>query len=210
MRYTLVVNLDRCSGCDSCITACKYAHNLPLGAFYNRIQSVERGAFPHPTQYWLPRACQQCENAACQQVCPTGATYRDSETNAVLVRREECIGCGLCVTACPYGARSLNEAAGIAWKCDLCDCATAGSGKGDAAVDGARAGEDRSVPVCVHNCPCGARFFGDIDDPESDATRELARYGAEAVHTLPDPSGAAPTTHYILSPSVAAWAEDVL
>lgn len=198
MRMTLVVNLDRCSGCDSCITACKYAHNLPLGAFYNRVQSVERGQFPNTTQYWLPRACQQCENAPCQSVCPTGATYRDPATNAVLIDREECIGCGLCLDACPYDARSLSEATGIAWKCDLCDCAT----------DGAT--EEGAVPVCVHNCPCGARFFGDLDDPDSDVSRELAKYGEDAIHTLPDGVGASPTTRYILSPNIASWSEDVL
>ena len=53
----------------------------------------------------------------------------------------------------------------------------------------------------------GARFFGDYDDPESDVSRELAKYPEEAIHTLPDPNDAKPLTRYILSPKFASWKE---
>ena len=88
--------------------------------------------------------------------------------------------------------RQFNEDAGVVQKCTLCAQITA---DGD------------GVPACVHNCNCGARFFGDYDDPESDVSRELAKYPEEAIHTLPDPNNAKPLTRYILSPKFASWKE---
>lgn len=193
MRRTLVINLDRCSGCDSCVAACKYENGLPLGEYYNRMLSIgPTGTFPDIERYWLPVQCQQCENPQCVAVCPTGASYRDPDTNVVLVDRGKCIGCEYCIYACPYGVRDFSEEQGVAEKCTLCSQLTA---------------DGTDVPVCVHNCCAGARFFGDLDDPESDASKELAKYDDECIHSLPDPGGVKPTTRYILSPKVASWKE---
>lgn len=193
MKRTLVINLDRCSGCDSCVTACKYENELPLGSYFNRVVAVgPTGTFPHVEQYWLPVQCQQCEHPACVKVCPTGAAYRDERTGVVLIDAGKCIGCQYCIYACPYGVRSFDKEHGVAQKCTLCSQLTA---------DGS------DVPVCVHNCPCGARLFGDLDDSESDASKELARYGEDCIHTLTDPKNAHPTCTYILSPKIASWKE---
>ena len=193
MHRTLLVNLDRCSGCDSCIVYCKYANGLQLGEYYNRVVAVgPYGDFPYVSMYWLPTCCQQCENPQCVRVCPTGASYRDPDTNVVLVNGDKCIGCEYCLYACPYGVRSMNKATGVAQKCNLCSQYTA---------DGS------DVPICVHNCPTGARLFGDIDDPESDINKEIAKYPAECVHHLSDPKNAKPTCTYILSPQYAEWKE---
>ncbi len=192
MARCLVVNLDRCSGCESCITACKYENGLPLGEYFARVIPVESGKFPHTEQYWLPVHCQQCENPQCVNVCPTAASYRDEKTGVVLVAADKCIGCKYCIYACPYGVRSFSKQNGVAQKCTLCSQLTA-TGIDD--------------PVCVHNCPAGARFFGDLDDPESAASKELARYGEDSIFTLSDPNDAHPQTRYILSPSVAKWQE---
>ncbi len=150
MRKGLLINLDRCSGCDSCIVACKLENDLPLGHFYNKVIAVgPTGTFPDVEKYWLPSQCQQCENPACVHVCPTAASYRDPETGMVLIDKEKCIGCQYCIYACPYGVRQFNEDAGVVQKCTLCAQITA---DGD------------GVPACVHNCNCGARFFGDLDE----------------------------------------------
>ena len=94
MRKGLLINLDRCSGCDSCIVACKLENDLPLGHFYNKVIAVgPTGTFPNVEKYWLPSQCQQCENPACVHVCPTAASYRDPETGMVLIDKEKCIGC---------------------------------------------------------------------------------------------------------------------
>ena len=193
MKNTLVIDLDRCSGCDSCVAACKHENQMGLGVVRNHVSAVGPvGTFPDIEMYWLPMQCQQCENPGCIEVCPTGASYRDEETGVVLVNTEDCIGCESCLKGCPYGVRQVNEDAGVVQKCTLCAQITA---DGD------------GVPACVHNCNCGARFFGDYDDPESDVSRELAKYPEEAIHTLPDPNDAKPLTRYILSPKFASWKE---
>lgn len=126
------------------------------------------------------------------EVCPTAASYRDPKTGYVLINKEKCIGCKYCMYACPYGVRGFDKEHGCVEKCTLCSQITA---------DGS------DVPACVHNCNCGARFFGDFDDPDSDVCREMAKYPAEAIHALPDPGNAQPLKRYILSPKVASWKE---
>ena len=192
-RKCLVINLDRCTGCDSCIVSCKFENHLPLGTFYNRVMQVgPTGSYPNVERYNLPVQCQQCTHARCVEVCPTGASYRDSESGIVLVDESKCIGCQYCLYGCPYGVRQMDEEHGVAQKCTLCSQITA---------DGS------DVPACVHNCNCGARFFGDYDDPESDVCREMAKYSEECIHALPDPGNAKPLTRYILSPKFASWKE---
>lgn len=191
MKNTLVINLDRCSGCDSCITTCKFENSLPLGEYFSRVISIgPTGIFPDIEQYWLPVQCQQCENPQCVAVCPTGASYRDTDTNVVLINQDACIGCQYCILACPYGVRTVSEETGVAQKCTLCSQLTA-------------SGAD--LPPCVHNCPTGGRFFGDLDDPNSDVSAELAKYSGDCIHSLPDPNNSKPSTRYILSPSIASW-----
>ena len=198
-NYAIVTDLNRCTGCLACTVACKAINGVDVGNFW--IKTLRIG--PHPTEggsghfpdvemYFLPVQCQHCENPECVHVCPTGASYKDPDTGVVLVDKSKCIGCKYCMMACPYGVRSFNEQEKVVEKCTLCSQLTA-------------AGDD--VPACVHNCPTGARFFGDLDDPESDASKELAKYDADAIHSLPDPGNAHPATKYILSPSIAAWKE---
>ena len=100
MKNTLVIDLDRCSGCDSCVAACKMENQMNLGVVRNHVSAVGPvGTFPDIEMYWLPMQCQQCENPGCIEVCPTGASYRDEETGIVLVNAEDCIGCESCLTA---------------------------------------------------------------------------------------------------------------
>ena len=81
-------------------------------------------------------------------MCPTGASYRDEATGVVLVNAEECIGCESCLKGCPYNVRTLNPNTNVVEKCTLCF---------------QRHEEEDWVPACVHNCCCGARYFGDLD-----------------------------------------------
>ena len=192
-RNCLVVNLDRCSGCDGCVVACKMENKINLGEYWNRVVTVgPSGTWPDIEMYWLPVQCQQCENPSCVHVCPTGASYKDPDTGVVLVDKSKCIGCKYCMMACPYGVRSFNEEEKVVEKCTLCSHRTAdGSG----------------LPNCVVCCATGARFYGDLDDPNSDVSKELAKYSDDCIHTLPDSAGTVPATRYILSPKIAAWKE---
>ncbi|WP_449133072.1 4Fe-4S dicluster domain-containing protein [Senegalimassilia anaerobia] len=185
----IVVNLDRCTGCFGCEIACKMENNVALGQRWSKVFTVGPvGEYPNMTHYALPTMCQQCKDAPCVHVCPTGASYRDSNTNVVLVDKEKCIGCKYCMMACPYGVRSWNKTEKCVEKCTLCGQLTS-AGK---------------LPACVKSCAAGARFYGDLDDPNSDVSKELAKYPAEAVHTLED-QGNGPCMHYILSTSIGQW-----
>lgn len=122
------------------------------------------------------------------KVCPTGATYQRKEDGQVLIDKEKCIGCKMCMAACPYGARSFNAQAKVVEKCTLCDHLQ-------------KVGEK---PACVKVCCANARFFGDIDDPNSDVSKAIAAAGPENVHSMPD-SGNKPTVRYILHKKNAPW-----
>ncbi|WP_304427104.1 4Fe-4S dicluster domain-containing protein [uncultured Adlercreutzia sp.] len=193
MRNCLVIDLDRCSGCDSCTAACKHENSIDLGVYYNPVFTVgPMGTFPDIEMYWLPMQCQQCENPGCIEVCPTGASYRDEESGVVLVNADDCIGCESCLTGCPFNARMLNKNTNVVEKCTLCFH---------------RKNDENWEPACVHNCCCGARIFGDLDDPESAASKAIAAAGEENCHRLTDPGDLRPATVYILSPKTATWQE---
>ncbi len=86
--------------------------------------------------------CLQCETAFCLEICPTKAIYRDAQTDAVVVDEAACVGCRMCIPACPFGNMHFEDIKGIAAKCNLCN--------GD--------------PACVKNCMAKALHYGDIND----------------------------------------------
>ena len=144
-RLAIAINLDRCVGCHTCALSCKMQNNVPEGMLWNRVLTEDcdvmdgaLGTYPNVTRTFLPVACQHCQNAACQRVCPTGATYRDDK-GRVEIDYDKCIGCRMCMAACPYNARNFNwqtpvrvtganygdaevpvRPKGVAEKCTLC------------------------------------------------------------------------------------------
>ena len=108
-----------------------------------------------------------CEEPACVEVCPTGASYKRAEDGIVLVNEDICIGCKLCSWACPYGAREYDGDAGVMKKCTLCI---------DRIYNENLEEVDR-VPACVSTCPVNARHFGDLGDPNSDVSRMVEDRG---------------------------------
>ena len=203
-----VIDLDRCSGCDSCVVSCKFQNNITLGHYWNRVLAIgPTGEYPEIEMYWLPVACQQCVEAPCIGVCPTGASYRDTDNDVVLIDKEKCIGCQYCLYSCPYGVRQLNDELGVMEKCTLCDELTHKSDGNENVAD--TFDELHAVPPCVHNCATGARHFGDLNDPNSGASRALkaAQDEGRGTHNLSDKTGAKPATTYILSDKIAKWKE---
>ncbi len=179
-RMAIVIDLDACIGCHSCATVCKQENNVALGTFRTRVLDIgPTGHYPDIEMYFLPVLCQQCSNPTCVSVCPTGASYKRKD-GVILVNNARCIGCQYCVMACPYGVRTYDHEAGKIEKCTLC-------------ADLIDAGEQ---PACVKACPAEARFFGDLDDPNS-VVSKLIREGGQDVHMLED-VGNHPTAAYIL------------
>jgi Fe-S-cluster-containing dehydrogenase component len=152
-------------------------NNQSPGITWGYVDRCEWGAYPEAGAAYLPHFCMQCDDPACVAICPTGASYQ-REDGITLVNYEECIGCGQCMTACPYGARHLNtdgdtgyfdaplapyqeegiQRNNVAEKCIFCNELIDAGGQ----------------PACVANCTGKARTFGDLDDPESPIAQKIA------------------------------------
>ena len=201
-KLGLVINLDRCIGCHTCSNGCRIQNGLPQGIVWNRVITEGSdiidgavGTYPSLSRRYIPLGCQHCENPACMKVCPTGATYKDV-LGRVEIDYEKCIGCRMCMAACPYNARAFNweepvratdfnygaknvpqRVKGVAEKCTLCKERT-------------DVGED---PMCVKCCPTKARIFGDLDDPNSEVSKAIAtRHG----YQLLEEQGTRPQVYY--------------
>ena len=169
-RNCIVVNLDRCTGCFGCEVACKMENGVALGERWSKVFTVGPvGEYPDMTRYALPTMCQQCENAPCVSVCPTGASYRDGN-NVVLVDKEKCIGCMTCEKSCPYG-HPVQLDDGLSHKCVLCSDENP---------------EGTPDPTCAKACPVRALEFGTLSE-----LRERHPEGVSALGELTDETGPA-------------------
>ena len=197
-KLGIAINKTRCIGCQTCAHACKMQNNMRWNRVLTEGCDVEDGAlgeFPNLSRGYLPVACQHCENPACLRVCPTGATYKDDK-GRVEVDYEKCIGCRMCMAACPYNARVFNwndpkrepdfnygdkdvpvRGKGVVEKCTLCKERT-------------DRGEE---PMCVKCCPVKARTFGDLDDPNSEISKLVV---ARKAGVLLEEQGTRPQVHY--------------
>lgn len=108
VRYGMVVDLEKCMGCKTCMVACKVENNTPQGIFWMYVYRKEKGKYPNAKMDFLPKPCMQCDKPPCVQVCPVGATFK-REDGIILVNYDQCIGCKFCMQACPYAARYFNE-----------------------------------------------------------------------------------------------------
>lgn len=176
-RYGMVIDLEKCIGCDACTVACKAENSVARDIFWNVVYEKEKGKFPSVRRVFLPRPCYHCEEAPCVSVCPTKASYKRDD-GIVMIKKERCIGCKYCIAACPYNARTLNHETDIAEKCTFCEH---------------RLEEDKE-PACVVTCIGNARFFGDLDDPESQVSLLIARKGGTQL--LKD-LGTEPVVYYL-------------
>ncbi len=190
VRFAYALDISRCIGCRRCVYACVEENNLSREPqiHWIRVLAMEKekgvdfahaDAYYHPDEvpqqghFYVPVACQHCENPPCTKVCPVGATWKEPD-GIVVVDYDWCIGCRYCMAACPYGARHFNWTApsvpkaelnpdmhvlgnrprpkGVVEKCTFC-------------IQRTRAGR---YPACVEVCPVGARKFGNLLDPESE------------------------------------------
>lgn len=159
-RLVLVHDENKCIGCQACNVACRSENNVPEGV--TRIQvRVEGpfGHFPHLHFKYNRVSCEQCENAPCVMVCPTGAAYVDDK-GIVSIKEDKCVGCLYCVAACPYKVRFINPETRVPDKCNYCKETRLARGE---------------EPACVAVCPTDALCFGDANDPNSQVSQMLAK-----------------------------------
>lgn len=165
-------NPDLCIGCRTCMIGCVVAHEGkhifqvdPDSCSFNpRLHVVKTASLSVPVQ------CKHCENPACMAACSVGAIYR--KDGRVLISEKTCIGCKACMEACPFGAITMDTAAGttqadgserkIAVKCDLCSNLPGG-------------------PACVRVCPTQALELVTKDDLENSAGQKRARAARAAL-----------------------------
>ncbi|MDP6178469.1 MAG: 4Fe-4S dicluster domain-containing protein [Desulfatiglandales bacterium] len=116
MEKVIVVEPDKCTGCKVCEMICSLHHEDEINPIKSRIHitSWEEDGID------IPMVCQQCEDPPCRAVCPTSAIYLYSQTGAMLIDEEKCIGCRMCINACPFGAPIVLPETRKVVKCDLC------------------------------------------------------------------------------------------
>ena len=164
----MLINTSKCVGCFACRTACQRRNSLEPDEAFIRYETAETGTYPSVYVETVPLQCMHCEDAPCAQVCPTGAAHIGAD-GIVEVDQGRCIGCLYCMAACPYQVRARNEKTGAVDKCRFCVVGEAGSGA--------------NMNTCVSACVTGARTFGDLDDPDSQISRDIAAYGANPIVT---------------------------
>jgi Fe-S-cluster-containing dehydrogenase component len=206
-RWVFLVDTQKCVGCGFCVKACKTENEVPydvpvtrtwveryvvtkdgkshidtpLGGRDGYTTSKVRGEDINPDDitkaFFVPKLCNQCDNPACVQVCPVGATYQTLD-GVVLIDRTWCIGCGYCIMACPYGARFFHPVYKTAEKCTFCYHRIKKGMK----------------TACVQACPFGARRIGNLKDHDDPVTKTIM---SQRVAILKDEYGTKPQVFYI-------------
>ncbi len=164
-RYGWVIDVRRCFGCHGCEVACKAENDVPLGHYIRQTiyHDHERNSGA-VARVMVPMACQHCEDAPCIKACPCGAMHKGAG-GSVQVDYDLCSGHASCKEACPYGAIYIDPVANQAIKCHNC------THRVDAGME----------PACAETCPSEALYFGDLNDPESSASKMKAKLEAEGV-----------------------------
>lgn len=204
----MAIDLFRCIGCHACTYACKAENTTGKGVFWTLVYDYERGKYPNVIRSFLPVLCMHCKDAPCEQVCPSGATYRRVD-GIIAIDQNKCIRCRACMVACPYHVRFQNpresyfaaeggqkqerdvrRQPGIVEKCNFCkDRIEWGIAHG--LTPGL---EWDANPACVNACPVNARTFGDLDDPNSEISRLISNQKGEVLH---GELGTSPSVFYI-------------
>ena len=201
-KWTMVIDLDKCTGCGACVVACHAENNVPIvterevtrgrGQHWIRIERYWVGEYPDVKARFIPMLCQHCDHAPCEPVCPVYASVHSEREHLNLQVYNRCIGTRYCANNCPYKVRFFNwfdpdfpgplenqlnpdvtvRSAGVMEKCTFC-VQRIRRAEQEALAKGQPLGDGVVVPACVQTCPTGALVFGDLYDPESRVARLL-------------------------------------
>ena len=194
-KWGMVIDVDRCTGCEACVVACQAENNIPLNEedrFHQgraiewiRIERYWEGEYPDVKAKFLPVLCQHCENAPCEPVCPVYATYHNDQGMNVQVYNR-CVGTRYCANNDPYQVRFFNfwepewpeslenqlnpdvtvRTRGLMEKCTFCVQRIRRTER-DLKNDGRDLRDGELQPACAQTCPTDALVFGNMKDPES-------------------------------------------
>ena len=201
-KWTMIVDLDLCTGCGACVIACHAENNLPIvgerevargrAMHWIHLERYWDGAYPRVQARFIPLMCQQCELAPCEPVCPVYATQHSEREHLNLQIYNRCVGTRYCQNNDPYKVRFFNffdpvfdeplqqqlnpdvtvRSAGVMEKCTFC-VQRIRRAEERALVENRELGDGEAVPACVQTCPPSALVFGDLNDPESQISRIL-------------------------------------
>jgi molybdopterin-containing oxidoreductase family iron-sulfur binding subunit len=218
-KFGMVIDAGACIGCRQCVYACIEENNIgrESNIQWLRVFAMEHGTTnmdtgdlyyedaPLDDKWYLPTQCMQCENPPCVDVCPIRATWQDPD-GIVVIDYDKCMGCRICMAACPYWARHYNwkepdvpanevnpkggtygipfanepiRPIGVVEKCTFCNHRT----------------REGLNPRCVEECPMGARHFGDFNDPESEPRKLIDK--RKHAFQLKEHLGTEPRIYYV-------------
>jgi Fe-S-cluster-containing dehydrogenase component len=181
-HYSMVIRVDRCIGCRRCMSACIAANSVPDYGWRTMIMEKEAPEALGQKREFIPVLCNQCNNPPCVRACPVVATYKDKTNGIVMMDNKKCIGCKICMVACPYDARYFNEEKGAIDKCDFCF--------------ESRLSRGGKTTACSVACPADVRVFGDLSSPK-DRVYKLIHQLQKPVWVLKKESGAKPNIFYM-------------
>lgn len=191
-QYRFEVDMDLCTSCKSCVSACHSLNGLDTGESWRSVGVVVGDGPTGPTQQTVTTACHHCVEPACLAGCPVDAYEKDPISGIVAHLDDQCIGCSYCTWMCPYDVPTFNERLGIVRKCDMCS---------DRLAEG-------EAPACVQACPTGAIAIGVVDVADLLAATDET---SALVPGAPASSRTIPTTRYHRAdalPATAAATDD--
>jgi len=189
VRWAMLINARKCVGCHSCTAGCAAENASPPGVLYRPVFEQEEGTYPNVKRTFISRPCMQCDKPPCVDACPNKgkATWKSTKgvsTGMVMINYEQCIGCGKCVPACPYKARSMDQGKfhaeyapsipdyekrpsdeyGKKWPREASNLPIGNARKCHFCLHRVKNG---MLPTCTTTCVCRGVYFGDENDPES-------------------------------------------
>lgn len=164
-QYGFLIDIKRCYGCKTCSMACKSENQTPPGVLWRRVREYETDS-PN-SEGFISMSCNHCDDPQCMKVCPAD-TYHKRLDGIVVQDHEKCIGCRMCIMACPYNAPVFDPQEGKTSKCNMC----------------AERLDEGLPPRCVASCPAGVLKFGEIEELRKIHTTDWAV--VEARYHMPD------------------------